>query len=73
MKIAITGATGQLGPMVIARLKAKAPEAEMIALARNPTNAAGLGVNVRQADYDQPATRLPGPAEKTTHNVWRTR
>ena len=56
MKIAVTGATGQLGPMVIAHLKAKAPGAEIVALARNPANAADLGVNVRKADYDQPAT-----------------
>ena len=56
MKIAITGATGQLGPTVIAHLKAKAPAAEIIALARTPTNAADLGVDVRRADYDHPAT-----------------
>ena len=59
MKIAITGATGQLGPLVIALLKAKAPSAEIIALARQPAKATDLGVNVRQADYDQPATLDP--------------
>ena len=41
MTIAVTGATGQLGRLVIDRLKAKAGEA-IVALVRSPANARGL-------------------------------
>lgn len=57
--IAVTGATGQLGRFVIQSLLQKVPAAEVVALARNVDKAqdlAALGVQVRQADYDQPAT-----------------
>lgn len=57
--IAVTGATGQLGRLVIQSLLSKVPAAGIVALARNPGKAADLaeqGVQVRQADYDQPAT-----------------
>ncbi|WP_073664192.1 SDR family oxidoreductase [Pseudomonas aeruginosa] len=57
--IAVTGATGQLGRLVIQSLLQKVPAAEVVALARNVDKAqdlAALGVQVRQADYDQPAT-----------------
>ena len=55
--IAITGATGQLGRLVLHSLKTRAPGATVIALARSPAKAADLGVSVRQADYTQdPAT-----------------
>jgi NAD(P)H dehydrogenase (quinone) len=57
--IAITGATGQLGRLVIDTLLQKLPAAEIIAIARNPAKAqaiAARGVRVRQADYTQPAT-----------------
>lgn len=57
--IAITGATGQLGRLVIQELlKTQAP-ASLVALVRTPAKAAdiaALGVQVRQADYSQPAT-----------------
>src|SRR3984885_10621244 len=55
MTIAVTGATGQLGRLVIDKLKAKAGEA-IVALVRSPANARGLGVAVREADYAKPAT-----------------
>ena len=57
--IAITGATGQLGRLVIAALLKKVPANQIIAAVRNPQKAqdlADLGVDVRQADYSQPAT-----------------
>lgn len=57
--IAITGATGQLGRLVIDTLLQKLPAAEIIAIARNPAKAqaiAARGVQIRQADYTQPAT-----------------
>lgn len=49
MVIAITGATGQLGRLAIAALKARG--AQPIALARDTTKAAGLGVESRAFDY----------------------
>jgi NAD(P)H dehydrogenase (quinone) len=56
MTIAVTAATGQLGRLVIAKLKAETPAKEIVALARNPAKAADLGVAVREADYSKPET-----------------
>lgn len=49
MTIAITGATGQLGRLAIAALKARG--AAPIALARDPAKAADLNVETRAFDY----------------------
>ena len=57
--IVITGASGQLGRLVIAALLKKIPAGEIVAAVRNPAAVADLaarGVQVRQADYDQPAS-----------------
>lgn len=54
--IAITGATGQLGRLVVEKLKAKVPTSDIIALARSTAKAADLGVAAREADYDRPET-----------------
>ncbi|UJL36541.1 SDR family oxidoreductase [Pantoea agglomerans] len=57
--IAVTGATGQLGRIVIDALLKKVPAEEIIAAVRTPAKAAdlaALGVIVRQADYGQPET-----------------
>ena len=57
--IAITGATGQLGSLVIERLLKTVPANEIVAAVRNPQKAddlAALGIQVRHADYDQPDT-----------------
>jgi NAD(P)H dehydrogenase (quinone) len=57
--IAVTGATGQLGRLVIAQLRAIAPQARIVGLVRNPAKAqdiADLGVELRVADYDAPET-----------------
>lgn len=56
MTIAITGATGQLGRLVIAQLKTRVDPSDIIALARDPARAADLGVAVRAADYARPDT-----------------
>ena len=56
MKIAVTGATGQLGHLLIERLRARLPAGDIVALARTPSKAAGLGVEVREADYTRPET-----------------
>lgn len=57
--IVITGASGQLGRLVVAALLKKIPAGEIVAAVRNPAAVADLaarGVQVRQADYDQPAS-----------------
>jgi NAD(P)H dehydrogenase (quinone) len=57
--IAVTGATGQLGRLVIQELLRTVPAAQIVAAVRTPAKAhdlAALGVQVRQADYAQPAT-----------------
>jgi NAD(P)H dehydrogenase (quinone) len=57
--IVVTGASGQLGRLVIDRLLQKVPASEIVAAVRSPEKAADLaakGVQVRQADYAQPAT-----------------
>ncbi len=66
MTIAITGASGQLGRLVIDKLKAKVPASEIIALARDPEKAADLNVAVRQADYAKPETLAPALAGVAT-------
>lgn len=56
MTIAVTGATGQLGRLVVARLKTKLPAAQIVALVRTPAKAADLGIAARAADYASPET-----------------
>lgn len=55
--IVVTGASGQLGRLVIQGLLEKLPAAQIVAAVRDPAKVdhfAALGVQVRQADYDQP-------------------
>lgn len=57
--IVITGATGQLGRLVIDALLKNLPASEIIAAVRSPEKASDLaarGVQVRRADYNDPAT-----------------
>jgi NAD(P)H dehydrogenase (quinone) len=57
--IAVTGATGQLGQLVIKHLLNKVEPQQIVALVRNIEKAASLtslGVQVRQADYSKPET-----------------
>jgi NAD(P)H dehydrogenase (quinone) len=57
--IVITGATGQLGRLVITELLERVPAGELVAAVRHPENAADLaelGVTVRACDYEDPAT-----------------
>ena len=56
MSIAITGATGQLGRLVVQSLRARVPASVLVALVRHPSKATDLGVQVREADYDRPET-----------------
>ncbi|KHS89208.1 quinone oxidoreductase [Pectobacterium brasiliense] len=55
--IAITGASGQLGRLVIAQLLEKVPASDIVALVRDVNKVADLsakGVQVKAADYNQP-------------------
>lgn len=54
MKIGITGATGQLGRLVVSKLKTKVAADNIVALVRTPDKAKDLGVEVREADYTKP-------------------
>lgn len=57
--IVVTGASGQLGRLVIQSLLKTVPAAGIVAAVRQPAavaDLAALGVQVRQADYAQPAT-----------------
>ncbi|QNL51059.1 SDR family oxidoreductase [Olivibacter sp. SDN3] len=56
MAIGITGATGQLGRLVVEKLKEKTPADNLIALVRSPQKAADLGIEARVFDYGKPET-----------------
>jgi len=56
MKIAITGATGQLGRLAVAKLKEKTVTENLVALVRNPSKAEDLGIEARVFDYSKPET-----------------
>jgi NAD(P)H dehydrogenase (quinone) len=60
MKIAVTGATGQLGRLVIAELKSKVGSQDLVALVRNPEKATDLGTEVREFDYSKPDSLAAG-------------
>lgn len=53
MKIGITGATGQLGRIVVEKLKERIGSENIVALVRNTAKAAELGVEARSFDYEQ--------------------
>jgi len=53
MKIGVTGATGQLGRLTIAKLKEKVATDSIVALVRTPEKAADLGVETRAFDYSK--------------------
>lgn len=56
MTIAITGATGQLGQLVINKLKERVSGDNIVALVRSTQKASNLDVVAREADYDKPDT-----------------
>ncbi|WP_243346819.1 SDR family oxidoreductase [Parabacteroides sp. FAFU027] len=63
MKIGVTGATGQLGRIVVAKLKERILAESIVALVRTPQKAADLGVEAREFDYNKAeglATSLQG-------------
>ncbi|MCF8976561.1 NAD(P)H-binding protein, partial [Pseudomonas edaphica] len=57
--IAVTGANGNLGQLVIRELLRVIPATQIVAAVRSPEKAddlRALGVKVREADYDHPET-----------------
>ena len=55
MKIAVTGASGQLGSSIVKELLKDLDVSQVVALARTPEKAEHLGVEVRKGDYKQKA------------------
>jgi NAD(P)H dehydrogenase (quinone) len=63
--LAVTGATGKLGQLVVAALLQQVPPGKIAAVVRAPAMAsdfAAKGVIVREADYDRPETLGPALA-----------
>lgn len=59
MMIAVTGANGNLGQLVVRGLLENVPAEQIVAAVRSPEKAEALhalGVQVREADYDRPDT-----------------
>ena len=54
MKTGITGATGQLGHLVVESLKRKVAAENLVALVRTPEKASDLGIEARAFDYQKP-------------------
>ena len=57
--LVVTGASGQLGRLVLAELHARAPKAKLVGLVRDPAKAADLaaqGIELRVGDYENPAS-----------------
>ena len=58
MKIGVTGASGQLGRLVVQQLLERCQAADLVAIVRDPAKGAdlvGAGVEVRTADYEDRA------------------
>ena len=53
MKIAVTGATGQLGRIVVNKLKEKTDAKNIVAVVRSRQKASDLNVETREADYEK--------------------
>lgn len=54
MKIGITGANGQLGRLLVKKLKKRTDSNDLIALVRTPSKVTDLGIDTRAFDYDVP-------------------
>ena len=58
MMIAVTAASGKLGGSIAEALKTKIGAGSVVGLARTPSKAEGLGIEVRPGDYTKPAQLL---------------
>ncbi|WP_370948183.1 SDR family oxidoreductase [Amycolatopsis sp. cg5] len=56
MTIVVTGATGQLGRLIVKHLLERVPSSEVVGSVRVPEKAADLGIDVRHGDFDKPET-----------------
>jgi len=56
MKIGITGATGQLGRLVVQKLKERTSADNLTALVRTPEKAANMNISSKVFDYNKPET-----------------
>lgn len=56
MTIAITGATGQLGRLIVEELKQLMPVGGLRGIVRTAAKASGLGIDIREAGYEDPAS-----------------
>lgn len=56
MKTGITGATGQLGRLVVEKLKGRVNNDTLVALVRSPEKASSLGIEARSFDYTRSDT-----------------
>jgi NAD(P)H dehydrogenase (quinone) len=59
VRIAVTGASGQLGRGVVGALVSRVGAGSVSALTRNPAGVADLGVETRPADFDDPDNLVP--------------
>lgn len=59
-KIGITGATGQLGCLVVETLKQRVDTDNLVALVRSPEKATDLGIAATTFDYNKPETLIKG-------------
>ncbi|WP_082684390.1 SDR family oxidoreductase [Aureimonas ureilytica] len=66
VSIAITGATGALGRLVLQDLAARRPNQTVLALARSPEKLTEAGIEARRFDYSDPATLAPALAGVST-------
>ena len=74
MRIAVTGATGNLGYHVVNGLMEKLPSQDVIAVVRDGTKAAGLaqrGAVVRVAAYGDPDALKKARIPRTTVKMFR--
>ena len=60
MKTGITGATGQLGRLVVEKLKQRVDNDSLGALVRSPEKAADLGIEAKTFDYTKPQSLVEG-------------
>src|SRR3546814_206836 len=56
MKTGITGATGQLGRLVVEKLKQRLSPQDLVGLVRSPEKATDLGIETRAFDYNRQET-----------------
>src|SRR5690554_3513794 len=60
MKTGITGATGQLGRLVVEKLKQRVDNDSLVALVRSPEKAVDLGIEAKTFDYTKPESLVEG-------------